>query len=346
MKKRGFTLVELLAVIAILAILVIMALPAVLRMFNNARRDSFTNEVNTVIRTARQQYLLSGGADTEWSNAEGSTKSLDLTGNSQLRYYVKMNAEGKIIKLQVSNGDFQYSKSGIIDVAESSDVVEVTSENELIITIDNNGGSATSVVYYDSAGAIQSSPETAAQSTASVYGMSTFSKVTYEEIQAWCIHGSNGSNTCDDIDPNYFDTEAVCLSGLTDMPNNGTTYTCQYETVNMPSDIQVGFIVDNTDYYLKYDAQYYDENKATMVSAFGRRECYGDIAMSNKNTLMNILGIMDVNAAASPTIDATCSNSTLKIVAYFDGRFAISSLNGANTLHRCNYYPNIIPTCS
>ena len=132
--KKGFTLVELLAVIAILAILFIMALPAVLRMFNSARKDSFTNEVNTVIRTARQQYLLSGGTDTTWSNAEGSIKSLDLTGNSQLRYYVKMNNEGKITKLQVTNGDFQYNKSGIIDVAESSDVQTVSelAEGEII----------------------------------------------------------------------------------------------------------------------------------------------------------------------------------------------------------------------
>ena len=59
--KRGFTLVELLAVIAILAILVIMALPAVLRMFNQARIDTFGNEINTILRTARQQYLLDGG---------------------------------------------------------------------------------------------------------------------------------------------------------------------------------------------------------------------------------------------------------------------------------------------
>ncbi len=137
MKKKGFTLVELLAVIAILAILVIMALPAVLRMFNDARRDSFTNEVNTVIRTARQKYLLSGGTETTWTNAEGSTKSLDLTGNSNLRYYVKMDNEGKITKLQVSNGDFQYNvtNNNGIDVVFSSDVEIVTSENALVIVI-------------------------------------------------------------------------------------------------------------------------------------------------------------------------------------------------------------------
>ena len=38
MSKKGFTLVELLAVIAILAILVIIALPNILKMFNNAKK--------------------------------------------------------------------------------------------------------------------------------------------------------------------------------------------------------------------------------------------------------------------------------------------------------------------
>ncbi len=43
--KKGFTLVELLAVIAILAILVIIALPNVMGMFNTAKENSFNTEV-------------------------------------------------------------------------------------------------------------------------------------------------------------------------------------------------------------------------------------------------------------------------------------------------------------
>ena len=66
--KKGFTLVELLAVIAILAILVIMALPAVLRMFEKARIDSFTNEVNVLVRTTEQQYLLGGGVPQSFNS--------------------------------------------------------------------------------------------------------------------------------------------------------------------------------------------------------------------------------------------------------------------------------------
>ena len=48
MNKKGFTLVELLAVIAILALLVIIALPNVLSMFNNAKKDLFLTEAKNV----------------------------------------------------------------------------------------------------------------------------------------------------------------------------------------------------------------------------------------------------------------------------------------------------------
>ena len=41
MNKKGFTLVELLAVIAILALIVIIALPNVFSMFNEAKKDTF-----------------------------------------------------------------------------------------------------------------------------------------------------------------------------------------------------------------------------------------------------------------------------------------------------------------
>ena len=48
MSKKGFTLVELLAVIAILAILVIIALPNILKMFNNAKKDIFLTEAKNI----------------------------------------------------------------------------------------------------------------------------------------------------------------------------------------------------------------------------------------------------------------------------------------------------------
>ena len=206
MKKKGFTLVELLAVIAILAILVIMALPAVLRMFNNARRDSFTNEVNTIIRTARQQYLLSDGTQTTWSNASGSTSTLDLTGNSQLKYYVQMNNEGKITKLQVSNGDFQYdvTNNAGIDVAESTDVQEVTEENAIDITV-TVGVVVKHIVTFESDGTPYTTKEVAEGGT--LYGkMPTDPTKSGYIFIGWFID--------DDID-NEFDENTVVNNDMT-----------------------------------------------------------------------------------------------------------------------------------
>ena len=57
MNKKGFTLVELLAVIAILAILVIIALPNVLSMFNSAKQSAFETQVKEIARTAEKEWL-------------------------------------------------------------------------------------------------------------------------------------------------------------------------------------------------------------------------------------------------------------------------------------------------
>ncbi len=119
MNKKGFTLVELLAVIAILAILVIMALPAVLRMFTQARIDTFNNELNTIVRTTRQQYLLTGGQATTYSK---ESNPLNLTGNSSLNYCITINGEGQIIELKATNGSYKYESNGIVSETNSSDV--------------------------------------------------------------------------------------------------------------------------------------------------------------------------------------------------------------------------------
>ena len=76
MNKKGFTLVELLAVIAILAILVIIALPNVLSMFNKAKKDTFASESKDMVRIAQQQYLADFGKFTRYA-VDGSKTSDD-----------------------------------------------------------------------------------------------------------------------------------------------------------------------------------------------------------------------------------------------------------------------------
>ncbi len=62
--KKGFTLVELLAVIVVLAIIMIIAVPSVMDSMNNARKGSFVvyaQKTMTTAETKVQALSLSGG---------------------------------------------------------------------------------------------------------------------------------------------------------------------------------------------------------------------------------------------------------------------------------------------
>ena len=58
-KKKGFTLVELLAVIIILAIVVGITIPAVLKTINNSRRSGGQDAAEIVANWIDDQYVLS-----------------------------------------------------------------------------------------------------------------------------------------------------------------------------------------------------------------------------------------------------------------------------------------------
>ena len=146
MNKKGFTLVELLAVIAILAILVIIALPNVLSMFNKAKKDTFASETKDMVRIAQQQYLADFGKWTKYAaegsktddetiqtitctstNGPGEVEKLDQTGkkveNVKSTSYCKIDkdagnltrfviefdkANGQVIKLDAYDGTYSY----------------------------------------------------------------------------------------------------------------------------------------------------------------------------------------------------------------------------------------------
>ena len=116
MKKKGFTLVELLAVIAILAILVIIALPNVMGMFNQAKQNSFTTEAKEIFKQAEQQWISDSMLSTQeitYHRVGGTTgasvgNGIQLTGRTQLDYYIKVNKSGKIVNYYATDGSYQY----------------------------------------------------------------------------------------------------------------------------------------------------------------------------------------------------------------------------------------------
>ena len=55
--KKGFTLVELLAVIVILAVVILIAVTAVVPRMNKARENAFVDEALVYIRAGKEAYI-------------------------------------------------------------------------------------------------------------------------------------------------------------------------------------------------------------------------------------------------------------------------------------------------
>ena len=102
--KKGFTLVELLAVIAILAILVIIVLPNVINMYNKVQKETFLTEAKKLYTEAEKKYISSSitGNTIKTISSENSSK-LDMTGE-KLKYCIILNNNGKVTDMKVSNG--------------------------------------------------------------------------------------------------------------------------------------------------------------------------------------------------------------------------------------------------
>ena len=120
MKKKGFTLVELLAVIAILAILVIVAMPNVLGMFNQAKSSTFVTEVQEYLNAASTKFMTEAlkpgnqgktlifGSDPTKDTANNSLGTLDMSG-AKKNYYIEMDRNGNVVTAVLYDDNFCYA---------------------------------------------------------------------------------------------------------------------------------------------------------------------------------------------------------------------------------------------
>ena len=126
MNKKGFTLVELLAVIAILAILVIIALPNVLSMFNSAKKDTFLTEAKTIYKEIAKKYIsetMRGNKITEINSDDDS--KLDISA-SDIDYCAILDKNGGVEELVVANGTYYIQ----LDDVDNVNMITVDEVNE------------------------------------------------------------------------------------------------------------------------------------------------------------------------------------------------------------------------
>ncbi len=122
MKKNGFTMIELLAAISIMAILAIVAIPGFLELYRNAIKNTFNDELNIIIRTAGQKYVLNWGTPQTFSNNDNP---LELTDND-IEYCISINATGQVTEFKAKNTKFQYDKTGVITQTYPDDIDNLT----------------------------------------------------------------------------------------------------------------------------------------------------------------------------------------------------------------------------
>src|SRR5574344_2390456 len=86
MKKKGLTLIELLAVIVILGVIMVIAVPAVTRYINQSRQDSFISTAKSYV-DAVQTASVTNGSDSYQVPSDGNAVVVELTS-------IKLNKGG------------------------------------------------------------------------------------------------------------------------------------------------------------------------------------------------------------------------------------------------------------
>ena len=122
--KQGFTLIELLAVIVILAILILLAMPSVLKIMENAKKNTFEIEKQSYLKAAQTQYLEKATTENitgvlHFQNGkngnctESSPCELDIDGGNMKSYDIYIKVDNNNIKQQsgFDNGSY-YSCTG------------------------------------------------------------------------------------------------------------------------------------------------------------------------------------------------------------------------------------------
>lgn len=134
MKKKGFTLVELLAVIAILAILVIIALPNIINMYNNARKNSFLTEAKSIFKESTNKYMSENLGGTNGSthiycrSNTDSLNPLDLSGR-KVNYYIRTDGSGNANTIVVWDDTRYVAKKGTkLEGTDLDDALDITDE--------------------------------------------------------------------------------------------------------------------------------------------------------------------------------------------------------------------------
>ena len=130
-KKRGFTLVELLAVIVILAVILIIAMPKISDVIKNSKESSLETTAKLIASQAEKKYtenqVLDGSSTIKCSDvakiSDADYESCNITFDSKGNAKVSIVGKGKFEGLQVVDGTKDSAKA-----STKKDIVETAAK--------------------------------------------------------------------------------------------------------------------------------------------------------------------------------------------------------------------------
>ena len=117
MRKKGFTLVELLAVIVVLAIIAMIAIPQVLNVIEKSRKGSFKDSAIGLMDSAKMYYAPYAGTEVEFNLGYEETLNLfNFKGTKPNGGLLYISEEGLIAIKMYNNKYCAYKKITDADV--------------------------------------------------------------------------------------------------------------------------------------------------------------------------------------------------------------------------------------
>ena len=143
MKRKGFTLVELLAVIVILSIILLIAVPAVKKSVDSAKKKSAENDARMIKNIAEKYYTSNLDKDEEITGIDLSSDTLTYSGEKPTKGYLYFTEDGIAYgKMYVSGYCVEIASDGTStsEKTKESECNLSNSDGTITITLNANGG--------------------------------------------------------------------------------------------------------------------------------------------------------------------------------------------------------------
>ena len=114
MNKKGFTLVELIAVVSIIAIIALIATPSIMTLSNNSKKEQVISDAKKFVSDVKHKSKLIDYEEFYPSKVETSCKEICLN-NSNFKDSIKTDPDGNeydinesCVKIIFENGKYNY----------------------------------------------------------------------------------------------------------------------------------------------------------------------------------------------------------------------------------------------